>query len=62
MYAVIVINYDPDPVHMIVPSFEVSTLGYKYTDIKQAEKARIAYLDLYPELNPQNVQVISWSP
>lgn len=30
-------------------------------DIKQAEKARIGYLDLFPKVNPQNVQVIQYS-
>jgi len=59
MYAVIVIDYDPDdPVY----TFDISTVGYRYLDLKEAEKARLAYLDIFPEINPQNIQIISWSP
>ena len=33
----------------------------KYDDLQIAEKARNAYLVLYPEINPQNVQVVQFA-
>jgi hypothetical protein len=59
MYAVVVVDYDLDEP---VEQFSVTAVDYRYLDIKDAEKARVAYLDLFPEINPQNIQVISWSP
>lgn len=58
-YAIVRLDVEAPDQHW-AGSLEIQTVKHNYTDIKEAEKGRIAYLTLYPETPAKNVQVLEY--
>lgn len=62
MYALLVLDPTPEVMVSGQPQYTLSArvIRQGYSDIKVANTMRTEYLKLYPEVNPQNVQIATY--